>query len=320
MASAASAVLHWPTASIPLRRVLLATDFSAASENALRCAAAIARLHGAKLYLAHVVSSLGFTLTGPEAEQQAMELAEREALELEVKLAYSGALGGFGHEVVVRRGCIWDELQSVVEKESIDLLVAGTHGRGGLGKLVLGSVAEEIFRHASCPVLTVGPCSPAEWSRKKVGAEKTVLFATDFGPACDAALPYAISAARQSGAKLLLLHVEPFLPEPMRYWYMADDVVALQSAARSRSLEQLRVLVPDDLKQQAECRVAFGFPGDHILALATSSGADLIVLGLQRVGHGFPAGHLPQSTAYAVVCGAACPVLTVRIGVTSSGA
>ncbi len=141
MASSASLVQR-SNAVKEIRRVLLATDFSSASEKAVRCAAAIARLHGAKLYLAHVVSSLGFKLAGPAVEQQALELAERDCRQLEMRLAGSGILSGCEHQAIVLRGGVWEQLQRVVERDAIDLIVVGTHGRSGLGKLVLGSVAE----------------------------------------------------------------------------------------------------------------------------------------------------------------------------------
>lgn len=311
MPSAASASSRAP-APIHLRRVLLATDFSPASENALHHATAIASHYGAKLYLAHVVSSLGYTLPGPEIQDRAVELAQGNARALEAKLLASGALAGTAHEVVIRCGCVWDELERVVEKECVDLVVVGTHGRSGLGKVVLGSVAEEIFRHASCPVLTVGPGTSPAWPEEKLGAERAVLFPTDFAPASQHALPYAVAVAKLSGAKLVLLHVSPFLPEPPRYWYTADDVAEMQRSQRANDVERLKGIVPQDLQSAAEFRVEFGFPADGILKTAAATSTDLIVLGLQRTGHWLPPGHLPWAIAYEVVCGATCPVLTVR--------
>ena len=85
------------------------------------------------------------------------------------------------------------------------MLVLGTHGRAGLGKLLIGSVAEEVFRRASCPVMTVGPHASS-----KVQNEihfQHILFATDFSPDSLAALPYAVSLAKEDQAKLTFLHV-----------------------------------------------------------------------------------------------------------------
>ena len=71
------------TGDIHLKSVLIATDFSEASEKALRHALAIARHYGAKFYLVHVVSSLGFTLVGPDAVIAAIDAVRRDARQLE---------------------------------------------------------------------------------------------------------------------------------------------------------------------------------------------------------------------------------------------
>ena len=114
---------------------------------------------------------------------------------MEDNLAKRGTLAGVRHEVIVRQGDLWVELEKIIDQEHVDMVVIGTHGRHGLGKLVLGSVAEQIFRHADCLVLTVGPGSfqdaPFDGSR----VIRPFLFATDFGVASRHALPYAISFA-----------------------------------------------------------------------------------------------------------------------------
>ncbi len=91
------------TGDIPLKSVLIATDFSEASEKALRHALAIARHYGAELYLAHVVSSLAFTLVGPDAVNAVTDAVCREARQLEDQLVQSGALADLPHEIIVRQ-------------------------------------------------------------------------------------------------------------------------------------------------------------------------------------------------------------------------
>jgi nucleotide-binding universal stress UspA family protein len=91
------------TGDIQLKSVLIATDFSEASEKALRHALAIARHYGAKLYLAHVVSSLAYTLVGPDAVVAATDAVSRDARQLEDHLVRIGALAGLPHEIVVRQ-------------------------------------------------------------------------------------------------------------------------------------------------------------------------------------------------------------------------
>ena len=94
-----------------------------------------------------------------------------------------------------------------IEEKSIDLIVLGTHGRRGLKKLVLGSVAEQVFRRAPCPVLTVGPHTAQRGNAQASIA--TILFATDFSSGSHHALPYALSLARANHSHLILLHAVP---------------------------------------------------------------------------------------------------------------
>jgi nucleotide-binding universal stress UspA family protein len=98
------------TGDIQLKSVLIATDFSEASNKAARHALAIARHYGAKLYLAHGVSSLGFTLVNPDAVVQATDLVWRDARELENRSVQSGLRNGIPHEVIVRQGDVCEAL------------------------------------------------------------------------------------------------------------------------------------------------------------------------------------------------------------------
>src|SRR5208337_1315569 len=172
-----------PTGDLQLKSVLIATDFSETSEKPLRHALAIARHYEAKLYLAHVVSSLGFTLVGPDAVIAAADAAWRDFRQLEAHLVQSEALAGLRHEVIVLQGDVWEELEKVVRQEQVDLVVIGTHGRRGLGKLLLGSVAEQIFHRAECLVLTVGPGSLQDSPVGSIRSIRPFLFATDFSGA-----------------------------------------------------------------------------------------------------------------------------------------
>ena len=85
------------------------------------------------------------------------------------------------------------------------LVVVGTHGRPGISKVLMGSVAERIFRQASCPVLTVGPNVSGE--PEAIVDMHTILFPTDFSPESVAAVPYATSLAQEHQARVYLLHV-----------------------------------------------------------------------------------------------------------------
>ena len=303
------------TGDIHLKSVLFATDFSEASEKALRHALAIARHYGAKLYLVHVVSSLGLTMVGPDAVTMSAEIITRDAAELENRLVQSGALTAVPHELIVRQGIVWDELDKIVDQEQIELVIIGTHARRGLGKLLLGSVAEHIFRHESCLVLTVGPGSLPDSPLGSGRAIRPFLFATDFSEASLHALPYAISSANHFGTKLILLHVISETPMPEGLLLpSAGDVMQMREKARLSNLRWLEELLCQTPKLAAtpDFVVEFGGPAEKILQTANRLKCDAIILGLHRSAHISAASHMPWATAYEVVCGACCAVLTVR--------
>lgn len=299
-------------ADIQLQSVLVATDFSPSSEKALQYAAALARRYGSKFYMAYVVSSLGFSLVGPDALVTATDLAWKDARNLESRLSQDGTLKGIDHDVVVRAGEIWPELGSIVRQKEIDLLVVGTHSRRGVGRLVLGSVAEQIFRHASCPVLTVGPNSPKRAETVVSDNLRPILFATDLSTESLAALPYAVSFANRRKTRLVLLHMLPPVPQTdSNRWYTASDVVQIRKEAEASVRRQLLDLVSaTKLELEPVCIASFGSAVDGIVKTACCLNAMGIALGLKP--HHQAISHLPWSTAYQIVCSAECPVLTVR--------
>ncbi|HEV2716313.1 MAG TPA: universal stress protein, partial [Terriglobales bacterium] len=173
---------------------------------------------------------------------------------------------------------------------------------------------EELFRLASCPVLTVGPAVSAETGRTR--DIRRILFATDFGPASLSALPHAISLASESKAKLILLH----LLSPIRvlemgsYWYVGTDLIEQQETARVRTIERLQQLIPPEanLPCDPEFLVDSDSLPDGIPKIAAENQVDLIVMGVNRVGSARASAHLPWAIAHEVVGHAKCPVVTVR--------
>jgi len=134
--------------SIEFKHILAATDFSDASQRALAYALAIARRYGSALSVVHAIP--------PEPrepipiEPLPREL-NRRRLEAEQQMKHLGEearIDGLTDHLLVEKGRVWDVLASVIQRENVDLLVLGTRGRGGLKKLALGSVAEEVLRLA----------------------------------------------------------------------------------------------------------------------------------------------------------------------------
>jgi nucleotide-binding universal stress UspA family protein len=298
-----------------LKSVLMATDLSPASVKPLHHALAIARYYGAKLYVAHVVSPIPYLMAGPEALQLGCEGASQDMQQLQRDLLHDGSLNGLDHEFIIRHGSVWEELQAIIFQKQVDLVVVGTHGRRGIEKVLLGSVAEQVFRDATCPVLTVGPYSYRESRVDLTGEIRTYLFATDFGETSLRALPQAASLASQTNAGLILLHVVPAAPVPqIPGWYSASEIMLMRENARQACARRLEQLMPREEETPIESAfvVQFGMPSEKILQVALDKGVDLIILGLRRASLAGTISHMPWATAYEIVCGAGCPVLTVR--------
>jgi nucleotide-binding universal stress UspA family protein len=308
MSSAAAAL------DLDLQSVLLATDLSPASVKPLHHALAIARHYGAKLYIAHVVSAAPYLMAGPEALELGCQGACRDVQQLRGDLRRDGSLDGLDHEFIVQRGCVWDELQTIILQKQIGLVVVGSHGRRGLEKLILGSVAEEIFREADCPVLTVGPHCYREAGAEFPAETQSYLFATDFSEASLGALSHAISFATRMKARLILLHVVPIPIPQLPGWYSASQIILMRENARMTCVRRLEQSVPCDNETTIETEfvVQFGIPSEKILQVALDRKVDLILLGLRRSSLAGTISHLPWATPYEIVSGAGCPVLTVR--------
>ena len=296
-----------PTVTAPTRiklhNILFATDFSPSAQSALSHALDLARRYGAALYTVNVLPHMPFVEAAQPDPEQTKLLAKRQMADL----MGSESLKDVEHKELIQQGEVPEVIAKLVRKHAIDLIVIGTGGRKGLGKLLLGSVAEEVFRNAECPVLTMGPHA-IRW--KIDGNLQHVLFATDFGPESLHALPYAISLAEENRARLTLLHVAPepgmALPEPEPGAMPVVD----PSEVVTETEKQLRDLIPEgtQLWHEPEYVVQFGSPAETIVRIAAQT-VDMIVLGVKR-----PVAltkHLGEGVAYKVACDAPCPVLSV---------
>jgi len=298
---------------VALKNLLVATDFSEISRHALEYAAVLARYSGARIHIAHVLPADPFLPIPLEPTPMALD-GERESAERSLEeLATIAELRDVAHEILLERGPVAEVVSRLIASREIDLMVLGTRGRGGLKKIVLGSVAEELFRSASCPVVTVGPRVP-EVPGRELDVSR-VIFATDFSPASTAALPYAIAIANEYRAQLVLLHMVNPMPlmDSGTTWCLAADVAEMREAERSAALGRLHELIRSDttLVRAADYVAGFDLPVDGILIAAQQRHAGLIVMGVHRRTPG-SAAHVPWTIAPQVVTRAHCPVLTVR--------
>ena len=139
-----------------LRRILVATDFAESAERALACAVQLARRHGAELVLVHVYMDLPAYPEITAGQVVAIYEEQRAWIEAALERLARAARGeGLLARAVLRTGPAASTIAETAKDEGADLLVVGTHGRSGLDRLILGSVAERVVRLASCPVLVV---------------------------------------------------------------------------------------------------------------------------------------------------------------------
>lgn len=283
-----------------IRKIAAFTDFSAAATRALEYAAALARIYKSRMVLAHAYLQPSSAFAAPESSL-VLELLDQIHHALEERLTKetkTPPLQGLPCETLLVVGGVSDLLR---EANDADLIVIGTSGEGGLGKMTFGSSAEEVFRSATVPVLTVGPCCGKPSG--KPDAIRTILYATDFSVAAERAWPYAMSMAKEQEAELILLHVEDDRDAPFSF----DQAIA-SVEPRERMLR----LIPDGIRLRVRPQVAFGKPDKVILAQALSHHASMIIMGA-RGADLLPGltSHFGGRTAYQVAANARCPVLTI---------
>ena len=287
------------TSTISIARILVATDFSPVSDNALLYALPVAEFYNAALYVLHVTTPAPLPLPSMEFEPLPSDYGQAQAEEQFQALEKSALLARYRHWLVLEQGEVAALVREAVAKHEIELVVVGTHGHGGVFKMVMGSVAEEVFREVQCPVMTVGPQVPKceRWGFRRI------LLATDYQKGSMRALPYAMSLA-QAGAEIILVHALTsggWLPSEAGRMIAAEET-------------RLKSVLPPEICPDGGVEVVaeFGSPAEVIVRVAEQRGADLIVMGTRQTESRRAATHLPWSVAHQVVHDARCPVLTVR--------
>jgi nucleotide-binding universal stress UspA family protein len=280
---------------LALKDVLFATDFSRVSTAALPYAMQIARVYDSNLHLVHVLVPAEWQPV-PEAMPVGMGAAAADQAErCMAELVENTAWGDVRHDDKVQKGIdVWRTLAHMVRSEHMGLIVVGTHGREGLRRWLVGSIAEEVFRTAACPVLVIGP--RAAYHKPK--PFRKLLFATDLTEESLRALPFVEDFAADHEAKLFVCHVPP--DKPVTH---AERTLAAESVRK-----WMRDLIPP--RPDIEYVVPFGDTGTAILDAAENKECDLILLGAHPAT-GFST-HLPGNVAHTIVAEAYCPVLIVH--------
>jgi nucleotide-binding universal stress UspA family protein len=297
---------------LDIRRILCPIDYSDASRHALAHAVTVSRWYGARLTALYVDSPV-IMLTPPILFAEGLgpvssATVNRSDLENRVREWLAPARNaGLETDVAVDEGNPAAVILECAASLPADLIVMGTHGRGGFERLVLGSVAEKVLRKAKCPVMTVPPPAVGTWKLPFAH----VLCPVDFSESSTSALRFAFSLAQESNARLTLLHV---------FEWPSDEASArrvLETSEFHRQWEmetrqQLDALISDEVRQwcSPQPALAFGKAYQQIVCVAQTEHVDLIVMGVR--GRNSIDLMMFGSTANHVVRQAPCPVLTLR--------
>jgi len=209
---------------------------------------------------------------------------------------------GIRCETLAREGHPARQIVAAVRQFQADRVLVGTRSRNKLGKLLIGSVAEQVLRSVYLPVITVGPEAhlPADKDEERV-----VLHATTLREASRPSAALACQAAVCQRARLVLLHVLPPISEMERK--------GLPTGMHSSAMLELRIMAAQigaDCCSTVEPVVVHGNPAIEILALAAERRANLIVLGATR--RSTFENLTRDGTVCRVLAHARCPVLTLR--------
>jgi nucleotide-binding universal stress UspA family protein len=259
---------------------------------------------GARLILLHVLASAAVMSTDAAGMPYydpagVLEFAAR-ALEPWCALAQKQNIAC---DALVREGNPARQIEAAIRQFPVDRVLLGTRSRSRLGKLLLGSVAEQVLRSVNLPVLTVGP--EAHLPVECEGRERVVLHATTLREASRPSAALACQIAASQGAKLVLLTVLPPMDEMERK--------GLPTGLDSVAMRELRILAEETGKGRSIAvvpRVVHGNPSIEILAEAAELCAQLIVLGATERS-GFE-NLTRDRTIYRVLAHARCTVLTLR--------
>jgi nucleotide-binding universal stress UspA family protein len=308
------------TKRIQFDRILCPVDFSVFSSRALRHASALAQRFGSRLTVLHVIPQ--WAPYAPPTYIPAPVLAQPELVQLIrqdlAQFIAEARQSGQPVETLVREADPWREIVMTAEDLRSDLIVMGTHGRGGFEQLLMGSVAEKVLRRAPCTVRTV--CQEEGRTWEAPGLVRNIVCATDLTPESGPTLRYALSLASEFQATLTVVHVLDRFAMALSPEYAHVPITTdVMTHHQEQALRDLRAAIPADAREWCTIveQVVPGRARDEILRLAAQQQADLIVMGARR--QGALARTLLGSTSHDVVRAASCPVLTVRADPAEAG-
>lgn len=288
------------------RKILCATDFSPGADHALRVAIRLANDTGAELVLAHAwhIPAIAFSGETPYVPELIDEMVSDSERELEKVKKHALELGAKRLTTVFANGLPWDRLCSLAKEDpAIDLIVMGTHGRTGFRRLLLGSVAEKVIRHAPCSVLAV------RGGRDGTKVFQHILCPVDFSESSRYAVELASKLATADGFGITLFHAFDL---PVRFSAeLPPDVIETVDRKAAARLEELAAELRRQVKVPVTLRTRIGSPGAQAISVLEHEVTyDLACVGTH--GRTGLSRALLGSVAEKIVRHAPCPVLVAR--------
>lgn len=290
-----------------LNTILVPTDFSRPSQQAIPWAKFIAHQSHGKIHLVHV-HDFEYEIPGEVALELMFHTDVEKSLRRDLyRVAAKHDLPNPKTSCHIRSGRAFDEVEKLAEEIHADLIVTSTHGYAGLKHVFLGSTAERIVRHSTRPVFVA---RRAKSGRMRAPRLKKIVVPLDFSKCSEIGLHYAVELARCFGAKLFLVHVIrlDYLMADGYAMYAAEEI--LKVAHEAAEEEMRRVVAATDFgKVEFQTSIETGSPENRVCSYAQERSADVIVTsthgrtGFQHV--------LIGSTAEHIVRYAECPVLVV---------
>jgi nucleotide-binding universal stress UspA family protein len=298
---------------LQLQKILFPTDFSRCAEQALAHAVFLAEKYDAEIHVLHVVtlfedqpSIISDEIT--ETEETIRKLEDIAGKQLNKVVDSQGSDNLKIITATKREVSAAPAILEYASENNIDLIVMGTHGRRGLGHLLLGSAAEEVVRLAACPVFTIRELKEP----KPVMQVNNILVPVDFSNYSKNALAYAVNIAQSYKAQLQVLHI---IEETMHPAFsisgkssIFDLLPGIKDDSRKRAEKMLKEVISDDIKSNVY--VKGGRAASDIINFAKENSTGLIVIathGLTGLEH-----MLLGSVTEKVVRMAHCPVFTVK--------
>jgi len=279
--------------------ILFATELPA-NERVFGFALAEARNAGARLVIFHAYDTLVVSASDTSGVRyyDFAAAARTEMKKLE-PLAERARAVGVECEIVVHQGLAPQLILECARDKHVDRIVLGTRCPGPLGKILVGSVAEEVLRQSEVPVCTIGP-EAVDQSYQGYKA-KTILLATSLNETAAAAGALAAEIAVNDGARLLLLHV--IHPDHSSETLSHRSIEQLEGDLKSLVPVELRGLI------ETEALVIPGEPAEEIFFQVKTKHADVLILGAQEAS--LFSTLTRHGTVYRILGHSPCPVFTL---------